>query len=790
MSVLLDVHAKEGSERMLRKIMGVLLGEGLDGKDALQLDLLKTLGRAYASSGHISLVESELIPALREQMDKQVVDAYRSELEQAVARSAIGGGKGGVFEESLADYPNPLKVKGKEKTMDVIERTLPALLPVSTTCPADALFESSVDTTDYPLPSSSSLIDPPTSSVLEELVAKGEMGRATRLLQEMLDIGVAVPTKGPYGLAALSALKRVDANLDLEPGAKEEFLMWFDLFPPRWELDSAEYMATLAKIETQLLWSPILDLPLIVAFSELSAKKGYGRRVIRAGVFRVLVKTATAEKAIWESFLEAFVGSVMANANAPAAKKDLSDGMEDTNDPRRLVSMAYGEVIRCLVTSNRIEDALRLIRNDPKCPAVLPPHSYRSILKHIQISSCYSSSRSSNSNYVEIFTALAEANLSRAVELNIFREQHLLQSPPLLESSLEEAMLKGDAEGVYKAMEAKASSGERVGKLTTIVEFLGRELGGEFGGENGVQKRVTDLWANALQSAAGGAFVLVEMMLYHKLGLWQLVLDSFVAHFWIMDLPKALVLKRLRQVREERRNGKEGMRRVCVPYVADETDVEMLWRYQKLAPTRAHTNLVWTALAHLEDRDGWVELEALYKDLVDSTTVARERYPNAGFTNEGAFTVFLRSLARIPVFSTSSDPSLAFSPSASNEANARMLPQRALEVLDDMRALGVPINIYHYTEVGGILARAGDVDGALKVVQAVLRENNKKRETVDDVFFTSVMRCFLAAGNVIGARKVFDCMQSKSGFAYVQGKDAMLDDVLQEILRRGGYNRK
>ena len=784
LSVLLDVHAKEGNERVFGKIMAVIYGKGVGGVDPLQLHLLKTLGHAYASSGHISLVQSELIPALREQMDSQVVEAYSEELEEAAARRAGVEGEG-VFEEILADYPNPLNSKGKENMMDVVERTLPALLPFSANFSPESLFESPSDASDYPLPSSSSLVDSPSASVLEDLVAKGEMERATGLLREMIDIGITVPTKGAYGLAALNALKRVDVNLELEAGAKEEFLMWFDLFPRRWELDSAEHMATLAKIEARLLRSPILDLPLIAAFSKVSAKKGYGRRVIRAKVFRTFVRTATAERDVWESCLKDFVEAAMTNANVPEARKNVREGSEDRNDPRRLAAIAYGDVIYSLVACDRIQDALRLIQNTPECPTVLPPRIYQSILRHLELSSFYS-----KSNYFDIFASLADNNFARAKELNVFREQRVLESfSTLPKSSLEMALSARDAEGVYRAMEAKSLNQEKMGPISFVVDFLGSELGGEFGGEMDAQARLTSLWETAFRTGAGGSFVLAEMMLYHTLGLWELVLESFVAHFWVLDVQSPLVAKRLKRIWEDKQKGQEAMRRVCVPYVTDKSDVELLWLYEKWVPTRAHTNLVWNALAHLAARDGWEELEVLYKHLLDFTRSAKERSVNARFTNEGAFTTFLRLLARIPVF-TQAPGSAPTDAVQSNDANARMIPQRALDALTNMRQLGIPINIYHYTEVGGILARAGDVDGAMRIARAVLQKNNREGKGVDKVFFSSLMRTFLAGGTVNGARKVFDLMQGTRGHAYVHGEDPMLDDVVRELRQREGRNQK
>lgn len=111
----------------------------------------------------------------------------------------------------------------------------------------------------------------PSASILaniEQAIHNREFAQADVLLDEALELGVDIPFSNTWVIAAESYFS---------PGGVQDFKRWFSLVPP-FHLNVQERFYLLSK---KLFWAPVVNMRLAIPFLEICAAKGYTHILLR-----------------------------------------------------------------------------------------------------------------------------------------------------------------------------------------------------------------------------------------------------------------------------------------------------------------------------------------------------------------------------------------------------------------------------------------------------------------------------------------------------------------------------
>ncbi|KAF7360371.1 hypothetical protein MVEN_00766900 [Mycena venus] len=310
----------------------------------------------------------------------------------------------------------------------------------------------------------------------------------------------------------------------------------------------------------------------------------------------------------------------------------------------------------------------------------------------------------------------------------------------------------------------------------TIVRFLEVYLASE-------RTRAIPLLRNLALSRGAGyslSYIFAEMLFHARRGNPDLVIQTFVTHFFIVGLPRDELLVRLRTMERD-------------------PAAEALWAAtpaMKLFPYPMHAAVVWRALLELTHDER--ALEALYVKLLKFADL---RSPQSSVLQAG-----IPLLHPPPAWQTGVAAS-AFTPFVRRMCRAFGTERGGL-ILKDMVRLGIQPNIYQLTELAMEYSRVGDVRRTLLVLDQVENaakawesvdapdseqsddaddevarrrraQRNHLLPRVDQVFYVAVVRGLLLSKRYAEARLVEQRMSKRYG--YVAGKSQHLDELYEDL---------
>jgi hypothetical protein len=284
------------------------------------------------------------------------------------------------------------------------------------------------------------------------------------------------------------------------------------------------------------------------------------------------------------------------------------------------------------------------------------------------------------------------------------------------------------------------------------------------------------------------SYVFAEMLFHARRRNPDLVIQTFVTHFFIVGLPRDELMIRLRAMEE------------LDPATA------AIWTatpQRKLFPYPVHTAVVWRAMpAFAKDERA---LETLYAKLL--------RFGDKQSTQSSVLHPGVPLLQPPPAWKSGVDAS-AFTPFIRLMCRAFGM-ERGGQILKDMVGLGIQPNIYQLTELAMAYSRAGEVRKTMVVLDQVEKasktwENMEAAESmdagesleaeadddnaaaarrralrnhllprVDQVFYRAVIRGFLISHRVEAAKQVEQRMRKR--FGYVPGQAAHLDNLYKDL---------
>ncbi|KAF7344600.1 hypothetical protein MSAN_01942100 [Mycena sanguinolenta] len=267
--------------------------------------------------------------------------------------------------------------------------------------------------------------------------------------------------------------------------------------------------------------------------------------------------------------------------------------------------------------------------------------------------------------------------------------------------------------------------------------------------------------------SASNSYILAEMIFHARRGNPDLVINTFVTHFFIVGVPRDDLLLRLQKMERD-------------------PATEALWTtvpQMKLFPHSIHAAVVWRALLDLARDDR--ALEALYAKVL---SFADKRSLQAPVLAAG-----IPLLRPPPAWKTGVDAS-AFTPFIRRMCRTFGTERGAL-ILKDMVRLGIQPTIYQLTQLAIEYSRTGEVAKTFLVldqvenvteawentnpVEGVNHDEVARRRAVDPVFYRGVVRGFLLSKRIVEARNVERRMFKRYG--YVPGEDAYADELYEDL---------
>lgn len=779
---------EEGKHQEASKAIGDLVGTHLSRERRLDLfqqlrkilasspeaniTLLTQLGTAYASMGHKQLVHKEISPLIGRFGTPEVLSKFQIDLETASALFKPPSKQNTLLEDSSEDYADVASGSLLPQTsiLEVFEQKLPELLPDY--LPGDAIFE--VEGQEYSAVASTlSPHNSPNSSIraLAELVELRDFNQAYLLLKDIQDLHIHIPLSYAYEAPAQAALRNGDLHASIQV---EQFTAWFSLIPPAHTSDT---IRTFDETCHLIFQAKVTNLALVITFVKIMASKGYGEK-ISVQAIPTIMRYSSFEVGL--NFLDDF-------NDANAKYWAIHDPKVAAKKSEKLAISVRGLAVRSLAYSDRIHEALSLLPDPNDTRFKLTTFTYNILLRRLE-----KSMNVELRKQIPMVEELRSRESSAVFENNPVSPLTILAEEAEMSSTLDPALPVDLTENLVKDlryMKLAFLNADLVPHPFTIVNFMNAYLA------TGRTRALELLCNRAVRTSYRiiSTFIFAEMLFYRRLRQHDLVIETFVDHFYLTGVPRERVLNRYHRLCAKRRAFDPATREDPPPERCYKFDPRKTLSKGKLWPFSVHCNLVYHALVALTVPGPAIETQ--YQELLAIIEHGKDA-PTApaiaaieplvtgskGRPSSGAFTPFFRCLMHT------------------------FGPARGTKILNDMVKVGIKPTIYHYTELAGFYASAGEAQKALLILDNLEKRfknasqsstarpddqgdssTSKELETPeasglpapDLVMYISLMRGFIISKNLQAADDV--AARLKRLHKYRKGEDSYLDDVYREI---------
>ncbi|PPQ89248.1 hypothetical protein CVT25_001327 [Psilocybe cyanescens] len=701
---ILDRIPADGEVDVYRQVKHVIAPQ--DAVSPAAIDLIMQLGLASASRGYSHFTREEVLPLL---VESELHSQVERELETAEsAPSPINR----VFEDTSDDYVVPSEpAPVRPSVMDLIEAQLPALLPEPTQGDASIFEEEEIELLDSTPAHPSEHIHNTSIGLLDKTLLAGLYEDAYKLLLDMCELGVHIPPHPKYAYVALSILQ---SNKHLSVDQTDRFIAWLNLIPPvnkttpeSWE----QVTSALSKIEQHFLQDETPDIPVATRKIVLLASKGYVDRAQR--LIDVVVRSLGAARLMpyVEQVEEAFTEYTV-NEKQPLAKLF------------RAKSIFRNKVLTALVFSMRADEAVPLLDMDGSW-------ALHKLTTKLLVGAAKQRS--------------PDAPLARAMA---FLGKDVAPSE-LYKHTIEPPVdFHGDLVLGAKYLKAMLATRARVPHSGTIATFLALYLA------TGRTRIARTLFDRAHRSTLlnSKCYTLAEMLFYHQHRLYDLVIETFVEHFYLFGVDRRLVLERYAAHRARRAE------RPHLPVRFHYSARTAPFAGKKLFPENYHRTLLWHALIRTTPppQRKHVYLAFLAQAQAHRAVLAGDRFALRTDGAVGAYSVKSRfsSSSFTPFF----DPMMR-----------RYGATAGHRIMRDILDLGLAPHIYVYTELAKFYSRADDAARVFEIVDRLEAGESFKYQppargeafqvllpSPDLAFYIAILRGFVMNRNVEAAERVVE----------------------------------
>lgn len=777
-------------------------------------------GRAFARKGYRTLVEDGILPVARNSLEFDNFVSFERELSQSLADSvahvpsvgSISSNTPEVFENASEDYASIMATSAPPppSVIEIVEATLPQMLP-----PPDPVgsfvFEDAIDE-DYAI-YQHDIVHPPRQSPVDQLyqlVGNERHDDAFHLLTELQHLHTQIPSSSIFGTAALAALRK---PLSEEYPPEEQlklFTTWFSFIPPIHETKDANNLQVIQQV---IMQASITNLSLIMRFCTILARKGYAYLVGRQELAVVM----------------RFAPSSAVQTHIQELESAYSDYW-NTYQPKRAASKMVNfsgrvrsDAVRYLAYSGKVEDALALI---PKrgSQIKLSAYTYDKLLRTLR--DCNNPIYTASIRHIEFLQEKVVGVGPQAKMRQMFAEvEDTTMASELHTASA--SVQTGTLPETLRYLKRALRRAEDNPHPFVIAEFLERYLA------TGRTRAPTLLLNLATRSSyhSTSIFLFAEMLYYRRLGQHQLVIQTFINHFYISGVPRGDVLSIYNSIPTDTTSTP------YTPYSEDYGSPTRICNFYpdihlprgKAWPMKIHCNLVWHTLVDLTPDDH--ELENLYSKLLDLAQ-GRDALRSAPHLTP------LTPLLPPPSWGRRVDHA-AFTPFMRRLMSSTGA-SRGSRIINDMMGIGIQPSVYHFTELAGYYAKIGKVEPAMILldtlesssgllerlkIQCHENEDNTRgpgssspstplpSDSGEDsehepnqmyslpepdlAFYTSIMRGFIISKSILGFELVHKRLLSLRKLLpkkrFDKDQEAILSEVYADfrvLSRKQGYDRK
>ena len=715
------------------------------------LDLLIGLARGYAALGHSELVKESILPVIRQMAPPQL----RSHIELYLRLSS----------SDASTIPSG------------------ALDSASASEELSLIFEDEGEeyAAHQPTASASNHSGFQSSGALVKMVEAGHYKQAYTLLKEMEELGASIPPSAAFVDPANAVLQDPKVSSD---DKVEQFAAWFTHIPPAHAMPATHDFQDTRRL---VLQSHTIHVALLIRFALILARKGYADNMSMQVVPHVVRCT---NQRVGLTFLQDFL---KANVHYLLEFNIRNPGFR----MKKTATNVHGIAVRALCYSGRVTEAVALLPDLNNPSFKLTTYTYNVVLRRLR-----ASSREVRDKYMEKVKKLRDEDLtaiplprSNIETLRALSQEHDFTSNmgadtagPIDFGNNLVAMLR------YLKKHITSEEKHELPHPFTLVNFMSLYL------STGRTRALKMLLDKALGKSfiAASNFAFAEMLFYRRLHQPNLVIQTFVDHFFLSGVPRSEVLIRVTRADSQYRNydpssGEEPPLRRFYPFNSSFTLPK-----GKIWPGRIHCNLVWDALAELTTQPK--ELEVLYYKLIQYAEEGKDQ-------SEPASILAIADQVPIPSNWHTAVGAAAFTPFIYRLMHARG-PEFGVKMIRDMLQLGIKPTVYHYTELAGFYARKGDTRRVFTILDGMEQGETqpfgketyslqKKRSTAEPikehslpeptlVTYVCLIRGFLIGRDLEAAEEVAKRLALVHD--HIPGENQHLDSVLRDLegFRRDG----
>jgi len=576
----------------------------------------------------------------------------------------------------------------------MVEELLNRCLPVKLPEPADEddlLFEDfeGEDSADYAevRPQDSSLYRPSSVEHLQELVRNGQYNDAKRVLHDLFALGIPIPPSFQYLKATHHALGLpIDGQgnvVDLTAQERlDDFTLWFSLIPSAAHSGMQQFTST----RRLIFWAPVANLPLIMRFGLICAEKGYARALNSVVIPSVM---HFAEPDVSLKFIEEYEAKDQQFWNSGQFESRPNVSLNVTLSFRSIRSIA----VRHLAQAGHLDAAVRLLPPPNHPQGRLPYYTYTKLLECIRASPVPRHRQYLNTVY-EVYESVLNkknANADRFDESSMIR--HFTTAEPRPVENLVHALIY-----IKSALLAH----DKLPHPYVLTDFINQYT------STGRTHALDLLRKRAFRSShkAASLFIFCQMVVHYRDGDYEAVIRTFTDNFYLVGVPRELVLKRLRQ---------------NSPNYPLEAITASISNRGKSWPAPVHCSLVWHSL--LVPLRRAQEVQDLYNRLVSFASGQGRVHDTIGEATPTLVSSFHSDLRpwigveALPVPPPWRPPiaAEAFTPfimRLMKTSGASM----GVKILSDMVKYGIQPTVYHFTELARFYAFNGDQKKAFLIM--------------------------------------------------------------------------
>ena len=564
----------------------------------------------------------------------------------------------------------------------------------------------------------------PRNSVqtLLHLVKQKEYKSAELVLTDLLRMRMEIPLDVRYEKAAIAALK-------LPHGQSREtaFTNWFSLIPLAHDSVPRSFRAIYQNL---LVSTSQPDPSLVMRFGLICASKGYGRKIFRKVIPFVVRFSKPSVSASWMKEFESLTIDYMRKFHPNKVGKTLKSFRD--------------LVIRSHCSAGRAEEAHQVFEATKKDRVPIPRSTMAFLTQSLQTMAATPSTAAVVDSYghsreMPSFPMSPPDRLQEDDNLPsdcASQDPHIVSQLQLLKKSI-----VSNCPPSPRALALFMRQCHSRHALIALRRIAFRH-----------SRRSTSLWVTA------------EMMYYMDRERYDMVIDTFSRCCHLIGVPYDTVVKTLAYSKSPARSrtGNLSSRLIPGPFPLTE----------KLHPTSQHTTILWKALVHLSKHSR--ELHDLYLQFLHFARLGRlEMSPaeSAQTTHEST------SLPALPPPAQTID-NVHFNPFVFT-FRQRFGSYHALNVLQDMKRLGLEPNYYQSATLAEGFAYVGDVQWTMTFVDEAercyrLRDAEKPEEYPNIIgMYTNVLRSLVTARRLDAALEVERRLIKNTG--YTTGSNAYTD---------------